>query len=201
MRCWGIKLRTSYTPGDPLHPVSYTASLSGILALLCACNFQDEKRTGNGRWSLGPKQHKIPRKTAVSAHHTILSETKVMGTRPWGLINLRTEYSSCSEIKIQRHRAEGTKDHLRAYLTLERPEAVGNTPAFTHRASPRCQILAMSYMHIFMTDAPYRVYNHHLQMGRSSSLKVASTCLTWQSWFDLAFKINSGSQIRQCVHT
>lgn len=173
-----------------------------VFSLYCATyNFQDERRTGNARWSLGPKQHKIPRKTAVSAHHLVLSETKVMGTRPLGLVNLRTEYSSCSEIKIQRHRAEGTKDHLCAYLTLERPEVVGNTPAFTHPASPRCQILAMSYMHIFMTNAPYRVTTTTYRWGRSSSLKVASTCLMWQSWFDLAFKINSGSQIRQCMHT
>lgn len=58
----------------------------------------------------------------------------------------------------------------------------------------------MSYMHIFMTDAPYRVTTTTYIWGRSSSLKVASTCLTWQSWFDLAFKINSGSQIIPYVY-
>lgn len=136
MRCWGIKLRTSYTPGDPLHQLSYTASLSGILALACTCNFKMKNALGTAGGPLVPSRAKSPGRRQCLHITRFYRETKVMGTRPLGLVSLKTEYSSRSQSRGN----EGPSTRI-----LNAGEArSGDTPAFTHQASPRCQIFAMS---------------------------------------------------------
>lgn len=129
MQCWGIKLKTSYMPGDPLHQLSYTASLSGILALACTCNFKMKNTLGTVGGPLVPSRAKSPGRWQCLQHHSVLSGDQGDGNQAFGVVSLKTEYSSRSEIKGQRHRAEGTKGRLHTYLTLERPEAVIYQPS------------------------------------------------------------------------